>query len=299
MVRPSGRRGDDDLGPVTDRTGRVEGRTVIALSRLPLQPHLSHTPVPYEPYGSAQPSSHPTGAVYDLYLHAPIIRPRIPYRSATQEPILEFIDQPRQIGVEFFYQMFGAAPQDSSCRTHGYSHAEYGVSSSVPYVPRPADRVCEGDIGFEGDRGVGEEQERVGSLYIEGEADERDDDDGDGGDEDQDEGDDAGDEEQPVTPVAHASGSDEHPRHGKGKGLTGSFMSVMSKITGSRNKRPEVAREVPDSTQKRQKVKPSDWEQTASRVPSYGGHVAGPIWRRQVHFFMLKLHVIIIIFIIL
>ncbi|KAI5652238.1 hypothetical protein M9H77_29425 [Catharanthus roseus] len=132
MVRPSGRRGDDDLGLVTDRTGRVEGRTIIASSR-----------------------------VYDPYLYAPTIRPHIPYRSTTQEPILEFIGQPGQIGVEFFDQMLGAAPQDSSCNTHGYSHAEYGVLSSDPYVPRPADKVCEGDMGFEGDREVGEEQERV------------------------------------------------------------------------------------------------------------------------------------------
>ncbi|KAI5680107.1 hypothetical protein M9H77_01334 [Catharanthus roseus] len=225
MIRPSRRRGDDDLGPVTDSTGRVEGRTVTASSRSvrgrhstsdlpatpthlapvfhhgtgkpessaqpptipfrsrpPLQPHLFHTPVPYEPYGSAQPSSHPTDT-------------------------------------------------DSSCSTHGYSHAEYGVASSVPYVPRPADRVCEE------------------------------------------------------------------------KELTGSFMSVMSKIAGSCNKRPKVAREVSASTQKRKKVKPSDWEQTEPAeggpvdpelIPSYGGHVAGPIWRGQVHFFMLKLHVIII-----
>ncbi|KAI5673421.1 hypothetical protein M9H77_13785 [Catharanthus roseus] len=178
--------------------------------------------------------------------------------------------------------MFGAAPQDSSCNIHGYSHAEYGVSSSVPYVPRPADRVYKGDIGFEGDRGVGEEQERVRSLYIEREADERGDDDGDGGDDDQDEGDDAGDEEQPVpvAPVAHTSGSDGRPRHEKGKGLTGR----------SHNKRPEVACEVLAPTQKRKKVKPSDLEQTSPAeggpvdpelIPLYGGHVAGPIWCGQ------------------
>ncbi|KAI5668354.1 hypothetical protein M9H77_18207 [Catharanthus roseus] len=181
--------------------------------------------------------------------------------------------------------MFDTAPQDSSYSTHGYSHAEYSVSSSVPYVPRPADRVCEGGIGFEGDRGVGEEQGRVGSLHIEGEADERGDDDGDGGDDDQDEGDDGSDEEQPVpvAPVAHASRSDGCPRHGKVKGLTDSFMSVMSKIVGSRNKRPEVACEVLGPTQKRKKVKPSDWEQTKPAeggpidpklIPSYSGHVA-------------------------
>ncbi|KAI5658998.1 hypothetical protein M9H77_27791 [Catharanthus roseus] len=185
--------------------------------------------------------------------------------------------------------MFGAAPQNSSCSTHGYSHVEYGVSSYVRYVTSPAHRIYESDIGLEGDRGVGEEQERVGSLHIEGKADERDDD---GGDDDRDEGDDASDEEQPVPValVAHASGSDRRPRHGKGKGLTGNFLSVMSKFRGSRNKRPEVAREVPAPTQKRKKVKSSDWEQTEPAegglvdpelIPSYGGHVTGQIWRRQ------------------
>ncbi|KAI5675542.1 hypothetical protein M9H77_06492 [Catharanthus roseus] len=84
----------------------------------------------------------------------------------------------------------------------------------------------------------------------------------------EDEGDDAGDEEQLmlVAPVAHASGSDERPRHGKGKGLTGSFMSVMSKIAGSRNKRPDVAREVPAPTQERKKL-----------IPSYDGHDRGSL----------------------
>ncbi|KAI5662349.1 hypothetical protein M9H77_21672 [Catharanthus roseus] len=99
-------------------------------------------------------------------------------------------------------------------------HVDFGVSSSEPYIGRPVDRVCEGD------RGLDEEHDRVHALHIEGEADE---------------GEDAGDEEQPVL-VAHASGSDRHPCHGKGKGLTGSFMSMMSKISGSRNKRPNVAR---------------------------------------------------------
>ncbi|KAI5650850.1 hypothetical protein M9H77_36855 [Catharanthus roseus] len=216
MVRLSGRRGDDDLGPVTDRTCRVEGRTVTASSRgeagysiqppavpfrsrPPLQPHLSHTPVPYEPYGFAHPPSHSTNTVYDPYLHAPtVVRPCIPYRSTTHEPILEFRGQSWQIRIEFFYQKLGAAPQDSSCSTHGYSHTEYGISSSDPYVLGP--------------------------------------------------------------------------------------------IEGSHNKRPEVARDVPAPTQKRKKVKASDWEQTGAAkggpvdlelIPSYGGHVTGPIWRGQ------------------
>ncbi|KAI5668865.1 hypothetical protein M9H77_18718 [Catharanthus roseus] len=132
MVRPSDRRGDADLGLVTDRTGRVESRLVTASSRgvrgrhstfdlpvtptplapgfhhgtgeagsstqslavpfrsrPPLQPYLSHTLVSYEPYGSAHPPSHPTDIVYDPYLQVPtIVRPRIPYRCAIQEPIL-------------------------------------------------------------------------------------------------------------------------------------------------------------------------------------------------------------------
>ncbi|KAI5658788.1 hypothetical protein M9H77_27581 [Catharanthus roseus] len=171
-------------------------------SRPPFQPHLSRTPVLYEPYGSAHPLSHPTDTVYDPYLHAPTVVPRrIPYRSAIQEPVLEFRGQPRKIGVEFFDQMLGAAPQDSSCSTHGYSHAEYSVSSSYPYVLGPADGI------FQGDRIIGEEQERVRSLHIQGEENERGDDDGDGGDDDQDDGDDDGDEEQTVyvAPVALAS----------------------------------------------------------------------------------------------
>ncbi|KAI5656947.1 hypothetical protein M9H77_25740 [Catharanthus roseus] len=176
--------------------------------RPPFQPHLSYTPVPYEAIESAHPeSSHTPDTVYDPYLHAPTIRPRIQYRSAAQEPILEFNGQLRQIGIEFFYQMVGAAPHDSSCSTHGYSHADFGV-----YI-----------------------------LHIEGEADEGGDD---GGDDNEDEGEDSGDKEQPmpVTPIAYASVSDGRPRNVKG--LIGSFMSMMSKISGSCNKRPDVARNV-------------------------------------------------------
>ncbi|KAI5676101.1 hypothetical protein M9H77_07051 [Catharanthus roseus] len=133
MVRPSDRRGDDDLDPLTDRTGRVQGCTITASSRgvrgrhstsdllststpllagfhydtgalgsstqpppvpfrsrPPLPSHLSHTPVPYEAYGSVHPPSHPPPAVYDPYLHAPTVRPHIPYRSSAQEPLNEF-----------------------------------------------------------------------------------------------------------------------------------------------------------------------------------------------------------------
>ncbi|KAI5682695.1 hypothetical protein M9H77_03923 [Catharanthus roseus] len=57
----------------------------------------------------------------------------------------------------------------------------------------------------------------------------------------------------------------------------------MNKISGSRNKRPDKAHDVPAPTQ-RKKVKASDWEQTGPTeggpvdpelIPSYGGHDRG------------------------
>ncbi|KAI5674557.1 hypothetical protein M9H77_14921 [Catharanthus roseus] len=146
--------------------------------------------------------------------------------------------------------MFRATRQDSSCSTHGYSHAEYDVSSFDHYVPRPADRVSEGDRGEADERGDkdggGDDGDGDGG-----------DGDGDGGDDDHDDGDDDGDEEQPVyvAPVAPASGSDGRPCHGKGKGLTDSLMSVMKAAEGG----------------------PVDPE----LIPSYGGHLVGRIWCGQ------------------
>ncbi|KAI5683192.1 hypothetical protein M9H77_04420 [Catharanthus roseus] len=142
MVCPSGRRGDDDLCPVTDRTGQVQGRTVTASfrivrgqhstsdlpststplpagfyydtgapgfstqplhvpfrSRPPHPSHLSHTPVPYEAYGSAYPHSQPPPAVYDP--------------------------------------------------THGYTAGDCGVSSFEPFIGRRHSA----DLGVEADRG--------------------------------------------------------------------------------------------------------------------------------------------------
>ncbi|KAI5657976.1 hypothetical protein M9H77_26769 [Catharanthus roseus] len=72
--------------------------------------------------------------------------------------------------------------------------------------------------------------------------------------------------------------------------MTGSLMSVMSKFAGSRNKRPDVVCDVLAPTQKRKKVKPSDWKQPVAAeggpvdpelIPSYDGHVVGRIWRGQ------------------
>ncbi|KAI5650032.1 hypothetical protein M9H77_36037 [Catharanthus roseus] len=66
-------------------------------------------------------------------------------------------------------------------------------------------------------------------------------------------------------------------------------MSVMSKIAGSQQKRPEKSRPPTNPTQ-RKKSKNDGWEQTVPDdggpqdpviVPSYSGHVAGCIWRGQ------------------
>ncbi|KAI5676922.1 hypothetical protein M9H77_07872 [Catharanthus roseus] len=169
MVRPNGRRGDDDLGHVTDRTGRVEGRTITVSSR-GLKGRHSTSDLP------STPNPLPAGFHYDT--------------GAAQEPLNEFSGQSKQIGVEFFYQMVGADPQDSSYNSLGYTATAYGVSSSKPYIGRHST-----DRGFEGDRGLGEEHDRVRSLHIDDEADERVDDDGDSDDGDQDDGEDAGDED--------------------------------------------------------------------------------------------------------
>ncbi|KAI5657631.1 hypothetical protein M9H77_26424 [Catharanthus roseus] len=286
MVRPGACRGDDDLGPVTDKTGRVQGRTVTTSSRglrgrhstsdrpstsisfaagfhydtvapgsRPLHlSHLPHTPVPYDVYGSPHPPSHPPSAVYDPYLHVPTIRPHIPYRSSAQEFLNKFSGLARKLGADFFDHIMGRVPPNSSYSTHCYIATDFGISSSEPFVRRDSR-----DMGLEGDRGLGEEPDRVRSLYIRGNGDERVHDDD---DDDDDDGDDAEEEEKPVpfAPAAPVSSSGIRPHHGKGKGLTGSFMLVMSKISESCNKRPDKARETPTSTQ-RKKVKSSDWEQ--------------------------------------
>ncbi|KAI5676426.1 hypothetical protein M9H77_07376 [Catharanthus roseus] len=109
MVQPRALRGDDDLGPVTDRTGRVEGRAVTTSTRgvrgrhstsdipptsAPIGPatpipfrthppttsHHSYTPVPYDPYGYSQPPQ----TSYDLYAHASSLPIRMPGLDPTQ-----------------------------------------------------------------------------------------------------------------------------------------------------------------------------------------------------------------------
>ncbi|KAI5650559.1 hypothetical protein M9H77_36564 [Catharanthus roseus] len=60
MVRPSGRKGDADLGPVTDRTGRVEGRPMTASSRGVRGRH-STSDIPVTPTPLAPGFHHGTG----------------------------------------------------------------------------------------------------------------------------------------------------------------------------------------------------------------------------------------------
>ncbi|KAI5670643.1 hypothetical protein M9H77_11007 [Catharanthus roseus] len=85
----------------------------------------------------------------------------------------------------------------------------------------------------DGNRIRSEEPVMAGFLRIEGGEDDEDD----GGDDDDDDNDDHGDDDEPV-PMAHASSSGYRSASGKGKWLTDSFMSVMSKIVRSRQKDP-------------------------------------------------------------
>ncbi|KAI5668371.1 hypothetical protein M9H77_18224 [Catharanthus roseus] len=212
MVRFGARRGDDDLGLVTDRTGRIESRAVTASSRgvrgrhstsdipstsAPIGPatripfrthppttsHHPYTPVPYDSYGY----SHPPQTSYDPYAHAPSLPIRMPgldptqYFSKTQIPLNKV---------------------DSS-----YSGAEYGATARG----NPSS-----------DAGLGRE-------------------------------------------------------------------SVMSKIAGSREKRPEKSRP-PTNPMQKKKSKNDGWEQIGPAdggpqdpvlILLYSGHVVGNIWRGE------------------
>ncbi|KAI5657905.1 hypothetical protein M9H77_26698 [Catharanthus roseus] len=84
MVRLGARRGDDDLRTVTDKTGRVEGRTVTTSSR-------------------GVRGCHSTSDI-----------------SSTSVPIALGL----QLGRQFFEQLAGSVPVDSS-----YSGAEYGATA--------------------------------------------------------------------------------------------------------------------------------------------------------------------------
>ncbi|KAI5657654.1 hypothetical protein M9H77_26447 [Catharanthus roseus] len=114
-VRPSGRRGDDDLDPVTDRTYRVEWRTVTSSSRGVRGRH-STSDLPSTPNPLLVGFHYDT--VCDPYLHAPTVRPHLPYRFLAQESLNEFSDPARQLGAEVFLS------------------DDYGVSSSKPFIGR-------------------------------------------------------------------------------------------------------------------------------------------------------------------
>ncbi|KAI5678269.1 hypothetical protein M9H77_09219 [Catharanthus roseus] len=219
--RQAGRkcRRNDDLGLVTDRTGRVYGCTVIASSRGVRGRH-STCDLP------SIPTSLPAG------LHNDTSAPG----SSTQPPLVPFRSRPH-ISSHLSHTH---VPYE----VYGYAHPRSQPPPAVygPYLAPPT------------------EDERVD----------------DGDDDDDDNGEDAGDEEQhvPLEPVAFAR-----------KLLTGNFISVMSKISGSRDRRPEKARDVTAPTQ-RKRVKASDWEETgpakggpvdSELIPSYGGHLVAII----------------------
>ncbi|KAI5659520.1 hypothetical protein M9H77_28313 [Catharanthus roseus] len=201
MVRSSGRRGDADLGPVTDRTGRAEGRLVTASSRGVRRRH-SISDIPVTPTPLAPGFHHGTGS----------------YRCATS------------------HSMLGAARQDSFCSTHGYSHTEYGVLSSNHYVPGPADRVPESDRGESdercdddgGDGGDGEGGDG------DGDGDGGDDDHNEGDDDGDKE------QPVYVAPMAPASGSDGRPCHGKGKGSCNKRPDMVCDVLAPMQKRKKV-----------------------------------------------------------
>ncbi|KAI5666520.1 hypothetical protein M9H77_16373 [Catharanthus roseus] len=178
--------------------------------------------------------------------------------SRTQIPLNDVSGPGLQLGAQFFEQLAGFVPVDSS-----YSGAKYGATACGNFSS---------DVG-------------VGSLRIhssEGNKDEHEDDGGhedghddDGGhDDDDDDGSDDDGDDHELVPVVEASSSGHRLAPSKRKGLTGSFMSVMSKIAGSRQKRPEKSRP-PTNPMQRKKSKNDSWEQTGPRS------FAGCIWRGQ------------------
>ncbi|KAI5649687.1 hypothetical protein M9H77_35692 [Catharanthus roseus] len=251
MVRPEAHRGDDDLGLVTDRTGRVQDRVVITSSRGVRGRHntfdILATPAPLGPGIYYDPSAPGSSTQPSLYGLRPVLLPHhtihtLPYPMILMDlvshhisphlyhmihmhmlllclpqPLNEVSGGPRlQLAAKFFEQLVLGVQADLSYSTGNYAAIDYGHPSSEPCSGRDSGTT------FESDRGQSEEPDMVRFVYI--------------GDED--------DQDEPV-PVAPASSSSVRPAPGKGKGLNDSFMSVMMLI------------------------------------PSYSGHVAGIIWHGQ------------------
>ncbi|KAI5683087.1 hypothetical protein M9H77_04315 [Catharanthus roseus] len=171
MVRPGARRGDDDTGLVTDRTGRVEGVTVTASSRGVRGRHsTSDIPSTSAPIGS--------GMYYD---------PGAP-GSSTQSPPIPFRTHPPTTSHHLY------TPVDSS-----YSSAEYGATARG----NPSF-----DVGLGRDSGTSRSEKavRVGSLRIHSGEDDEDECEDDSGHYDDDDGDGDGKDHVPV-PVVEASSS--------------------------------------------------------------------------------------------
>ncbi|KAI5649322.1 hypothetical protein M9H77_35327 [Catharanthus roseus] len=186
MVRLGARRGDDDLDPVTDRTGRVEGTPgsstqpplISCRTHPPSTSHRPYMPIPYDHYGSSQPPS----TSYDPYAHIPTLPLRL------------------QLGAQFFEQLMSSVSVELSYSAAEYEATDCGNPSSDARLGR--DSSTSGD----GDRTRSEEPDMP-------EGDGHDDDDGDS----------HGDKDEPI-PVAPASSSNNLPAPGNGKGLTSSFM---------------------------------------------------------------------------
>ncbi|KAI5667151.1 hypothetical protein M9H77_17004 [Catharanthus roseus] len=191
MVRPTGRRGDEDLGPVTDRIGCVQGCTVTTSSRGVRGRH-STSDLP------STPNPLPVGFHYDTGAPGSSTKPPpVPFRSLPPLP------------SHLFHT---PVPYEAYRYAHPPSH------------PPPAvyDPYLHAHIGFV------KEHDKVRSLYIDREAHKRVDDD------------------VMVMMMIMMTVRMLEMRN-----------SLCFKISGSRNKRPDKACDVPAPTQ-RKKVKAKD-----------------------------------------
>ncbi|KAI5648502.1 hypothetical protein M9H77_34507 [Catharanthus roseus] len=168
MVRPGARRGDDDLGAVTDKTGRVERRAVTASSRgvrgchstsdipstsAPIAPGMyyepgapgssTQPPIPftthppttsYHPYTPVPYDpygySQPPQTSYDPYAHAPSLPIRMPTLDQTKHFSRTQIplNDVSGLGLQLGTQFFEQLV-GSVLVDSSYSGAEYGATA--------------------------------------------------------------------------------------------------------------------------------------------------------------------------